>query len=199
MASSEVKICNMALGRIGQSIFIDSLTERSQAANVCSVFFESCRDAVLADFPWNFATARAVLANLGTPPTNWSYRYALPSDCLTAWYLVINGLREPKANERIPFEVAEENDVRVLYTDQPEAELVYTKRVTNPNLFSPQFVIAFSWLLGSEISMPMSAASGLGDKAFKMYQFTISQAQATSLREGQADPERDCEFLSGRD
>ncbi len=198
MASSEVAICNMALGRIGISIFIDNLSESSQEANVCNIFYEPCRDMVLANFPWNFATGRQALADLGTPPTNWLYRYAMPTDCLAARHLVVEGSREPLAKDRIAFEVAEEGNVKVLYTDQAEAELVYTKRVTNPNLFSPQFVMALAWLLGSEIAMPMSAAASLGDKAFKMYMHTISQAQAGSLREGQGGVEPDCEFLTGR-
>lgn len=198
MASSEVAICNMALGRVGQSIFIDSLTENTQAADVCSIFYESCRDATLADGHWNFATSRVALADLGTPPTNWLYRYALPTDCLSTQYLVVPGSRIPLSKDRIKFEVSEEDDVRVLYTDQEEAELVYTKRQENPNMFSPQFVSALAWLLASEIAMPLAAAPALADKAYKMYLNGISQAQAASLREGQSDVEPDCEFLTGR-
>lgn len=198
MASSEVKICNMAIGRVGASVFIDALSEASQEANVCSIFYESCRDRVLADGLWDFATSRAVLADLGTPPTNWQYRYALPSDFLASQYLVIEGTRTPLAKSRIPFKLAEENDVRVLYTDQADAELVYTRRITNPNLFSPQFESALAWLLASEIAMPLSAAPNLGGNAFKMYLAAISQAQAASLNEGREDIEPDSEFISGR-
>jgi hypothetical protein len=188
----------MALGRIGQSIFIDALSENSQAADVCNRFYEPCRDMTLADGHWNFATTRVALADLGTPPTNWLYRYALPADCLAARYLVVEGSRNPLAKTRIPFEVAEEDDARVLYTDQEDAELVYTKRQENPNLFSPQFVSALAWLLASEIAMPLSAAPSIGTNAYKMYLNGISQAQAGSLREGQDDVEPDCEFLTGR-
>ena len=198
MASSVVAICNMALARVGQSIFIDSLSENITAAGVCDLFYEPCRDTVLADGYWNFANTRIALADLGTPPTNWLYRYALPTDCLAVRYLIVEGSRTPLAKDRIPFEVAEEGNVRVLYTDQEEAELLYTKRQENPNLFSPQFISALAWLLASEIAMPLSAAPTLGDKAYKMYLNCISQAQAASLREGQNDVEPDCEFLTGR-
>jgi hypothetical protein len=198
MAASEVQICNMALGRIGISIFIDSLTEASQEATVCNVFYGQSRDRALAEGQFNFTTARVALADLGKPPTNWLYRYAMPSDCLAARYLVIAGSRNPLSKQRIPFEVAQEGDVKVLYTDQPEAELVYTRRITNPNLFSPQCVSAIAWLLGSEIGMPLSAAPNLVQKAAQMYAVAISQAQAISANEGQGDTEPDCEFLSGR-
>lgn len=198
MASSEVAICNMALGHVGISIFIDSLGEASQAANVCRVYFEPARDFALADFDWNFARNRAAMADLGTPPTNWLYRYALPTDCLTVRHLIVAGQREPKANERIPYEIGEEGEVRVLYTDQPEAELVYTRRVTNPNLFSAQFVMALSYLLASHIAMPLAAVSGLGDKALKLYEFTKGKAETASLLEHQEGVERDSDFITGR-
>lgn len=198
MASSEVKICNMALGRVGVSIFIDALTESSQAAVVCNQFYESSRDRALVEGRFNFATTRATLADLGTPPTNWSYRYALPSDCLDVQRIVTPGIRNPLAKNRIPFELAEEAGARVLYTDQAQAELVYTKRVTNPNLFSPQFESALAWLLASEITMPLAAAPNLATNAFKRYLGEISAAQAASLNEAQEDVEPDSEFISGR-
>lgn len=198
MAASEVQICNMALGRIGNSIFIDALTERSQQATVCSLFYEQCRDRALAEGLWDFASARATLADIGTPPTNWAYRYALPSDLLASQYLVIEGTRIPPAKDRIPFQLAEDNGARVLYTNQPEAELVYTKRVTNPNLYSPPFVSAVAWLLASEIALPLSAAPKLANNALQMYQYAISAAQTLSLNEGQDDAEPDSEFISGR-
>lgn len=198
MASSEVAISNMALGHVGISIFIDSLTEGSQASNVCNVYYEPARDFALADFDWNFARNRVTLADLGTPPTNWQYRYALPADCLAVRNLVVAGQREPKASERIPYEIGEENNVRVLYTDLAEAELVYTRRVTNPNLFTAQFVMAMSQLLASYIAMPLSAVPGLGDKALKMYEFYKSKAEVASLREHQEGPERDSDFITGR-
>jgi hypothetical protein len=198
MAVSEVQICNVALGRIGQSIFIDALTERSQAASVCNLFFEPCRDRALADGLWDFATTRVVLADLGANPVNWSYRYALPSDFLAAQYLVIPGIRTPRADQRIPYRLATEGEQRVLYTDLPQAELVYTRRVTNPSLFSPQFNSALSWLIASEIALPLSATPKLAGNAAQMYQIEIAQAQAASLNQHQDDREPESEFITGR-
>jgi hypothetical protein len=198
MASSEVAICNLALGRIGISIFISSLTEVSNEARVCSVFYEPCRDMVLQDFPWNFASKHSALANLGTPPTNWLFRYQLPSDCLEARYIVLPGNRQPRSGQRIAYEVSVENDVKVLYTDQENAELVYTTRVTNPNLFSPLFVMALGWLIGAEAAMPLTAAPRLGDAARRNYALAISAAGSASLREQEAGPEPDSEFITAR-
>lgn len=49
--ASVVQICNMALTRIGQNQFIDSIDEQSKAAELCALHYEQCRDQVLQDFP----------------------------------------------------------------------------------------------------------------------------------------------------
>ena len=50
------------LGRIGVSQFLNDYdTDQSTEANVCRVFYESARDRVLQDLPWNFATRTAPL------------------------------------------------------------------------------------------------------------------------------------------
>lgn len=199
MASSEVQICNLALARVGVSIFIAALDERSTTANVCNLFYEPCRDFVMADdVDWNFATKRIFLADLGTPPNNWAYRYALPTDCLKARFIVVDGMRKPRVEERIPFEVAAEEDIRVLYTDQPIAELVYTKRVTNPNLFSEAFKMTLAWHLAAEIALPLSAAPNLGNRAVQAYNAGIMIARAASLNEAEEGPEPESEFIAGR-
>jgi hypothetical protein len=198
MAATEVGICNMALGNIGISMFISSLSEASNEARVCSTYYEPARDMVLRDFPWNCSKSFSVLADLGTPPTNWGYRYALPSDCITVRFIVVAGIRTPRKDQRIPFEIAVEGGVRVLYTNQPEAEICYSCRVVDPNLFDPLMVIALSWLLASFAAMPLSSVPSLADSARKGYANLIASAGAADLREAEEGPEPECEFLTGR-
>ncbi|MBF8177808.1 hypothetical protein [Herminiimonas contaminans] len=198
MASSEVTICNMALGRVAISRYIASLDERSQQASNCKLFYEPCRDLVLTDYDWNFATKRQQLSNLGNPPKNWAFKYAVPSDCLKARHLTVVGMREPDAKHRIEFELSVEGEAKVLYTDQSLAELVYTRRVTDPNLFSPQFASAVAWKLAGEIALPLSALASLAKTAVQMYQYEIAIAGTTSMNEGQEGQEPESEFIRGR-
>ncbi|MEY8773816.1 hypothetical protein AB9K30_02345 [Klebsiella pneumoniae] len=58
--ASVINICNIALARIGNSRTINSLTEKTKEAYTCNLFYESMRDAVLADNDWNFAMSRVV-------------------------------------------------------------------------------------------------------------------------------------------
>ena len=73
--ASVINICNIALARIGNSRTINSLTEKTKEAYTCNLFYESMRDAVLADNDWNFAMSRVVLADLGDPAPGWLFRY----------------------------------------------------------------------------------------------------------------------------
>lgn len=80
--ASVIEICNRALSNIGNNRSINSLEEASKEAGQCSLYYESIRDAVLADFDWNFATKNIALADTNNPPQDWDYAYTYPTDCL---------------------------------------------------------------------------------------------------------------------
>ena len=105
--ASVVEICNRALSYIGNSRSINSLTEASKEAGECSLHFEACRDAVLSDFDWNFATKRVALADTSNPPPDWEYAYQYPSDCLRITEIMLPGVRNPTAAMRVQYEVVQ--------------------------------------------------------------------------------------------
>lgn len=101
--TSEVDICNQALGAAGARSTISSLTpsDGSEEANNCALYYGRTRDSLLRSALWNFAkkpgTLSLIKAAPGTPenPTTaagpwsnaqpspgWAYAYALPPDCL---------------------------------------------------------------------------------------------------------------------
>lgn len=196
--ASETQICNLALLRVGGQT-IASLDEASREAQLCGLTYEQCRDQLLRTFPWNFARRRAVLADLGTPATNWSYRYACPSDCLQALRVVVPGLRIPR-NDLLPaFELGStDSSQRVIHTDEEECELEYTARITDTTLFDPLFTNALAWLLASEIATPLTAKPDMANLARQAYTFTMREAAAQSLNEGWQGAEPDCEFQAAR-
>ena len=197
--ATDVSICNMALARIGVSTFISSLNEASNEARVCSLFYSEVRDRVLRDFPWNFAKKRVTLADAGDPPAEWGYKYGYPSDCLKARYIVPAGLRNPRNDQRVPFEVANDGGLRVIYTNMETAELVYTYRVTDPTLFDAMFASSVAYLLGSEIAMPLSVKSDVARASLAAYEREVQKAAAHSMDEQQEGPEPVSELITVRD
>ena len=90
--ASVIEICNRALSNIGNSRSINSLNEASKEADQCSLHFDACRDAALADFDWNFATKRLALADTNNPPPDWQYAYQYPTDCVRITEIMVPGI-----------------------------------------------------------------------------------------------------------
>ena len=61
--ASVLGICNSGLIKLGASTIM-SLTEGTKNANLCNEQFAKLRDEVLRGHNWNFAIARAKLAQL---------------------------------------------------------------------------------------------------------------------------------------
>ena len=85
--SSVVEICNFALGLTGSRAVIAAIDENSKEAYHCNLHYESARDAALRARPWRFAKKYQVLADVGSPPSPWLYRYRYPADCLKARHI----------------------------------------------------------------------------------------------------------------
>ena len=80
--ASVVDICNSALNLLGAST-ISALTDDSKNARLCNQRYEPVRNRVFRAHAWNCLHKRVQLAQNSTAPVvEYSYAYALPSDCL---------------------------------------------------------------------------------------------------------------------
>lgn len=175
--ASEVDICNLALGHLGDSATVSSLSppEGSAQAEHCSRFYPIARDSLLEMHAWNFATTRVTLASLGSGWPEWQYCYACPTDAVnllavlasdaTDDYSIQNnfgftqsGLPLVGAGTYTPQTYAQEtlsDGTLVIYTNQVNAMLRYTRTVTDTTIFSPLFVDALAWYLASYLAGPI--------------------------------------------
>jgi len=197
--ASDIDICNLALLRLGTRSTIASLGEGSAEANACALIYPTIRDALLTQYRWGFATRRAALADLGAPPTPWLFRYAYPTDCLLARAID----RPDAALPPIPFEVAGDQDqggnaIRVILTDQPQAVLLYSARITQPGLFNPAFVEALSWMVAAELAVALTGDKGLAQACLQTAAAAIAGAKALDANEAAESRERPVEWLAAR-
>lgn len=208
MATSVVAICNLALDAMGARSTISSLTEGSAEAAACARQYQPALEAVLQAAHWGFARKQASLTLLkdGTVspdqgvPQPWTYEYAFPSDMLLPRYVMpiatsastaIVGTPGPQypISPNVPFIVSSDQDsngnpINVLLTNQAQAVLVYTYRVSNPNLFDSQFVRAFANYLGYLLSIPLSGDKGMAKMAYQIADQTCKQAAASDGNAG---------------
>lgn len=206
---SIIKICNLALTRIGAQT-IASLTEGSAAAVHCKLLYAPQRDALLRMVPWRFATERQALAALTEdPPPQWTYVYQLPSDFLAARYIEppggvpwssdASGLTQSPivSLPSIPtpkFEVWG----RKLMTHQPDAALVYTARAEDPTQFDPLFVEALSYKLAAELVMPLQSDRDTRNLMMRDFQILMSSAMAANNRDAPARIDQAADWIAGR-
>lgn len=196
--ASIVTVWNMALGLVGVNGTIESELERSVNAETCRAHWDQARDYALTDFPWTFARRRVVLAETGTPPSTWAHCYAYPSDCVFALAVVLPGVRVPRWDQCPPFEIGTDGEQTLIYTDQEQAELIYTSRVEDPNRYGAMFLDVAAWALAGLIAMPLTTKRELVDKAENGYERAKSKAAAKTLAEGKSGPEPECDLLAAR-
>lgn len=210
MAISDVAICNLALDAAHCRSTISAVGEASAEGQACARHYTPALESLLRAVHWNFARKQVTLSLLKdatlTPPQSvpqpWLYEYAYPSDCLLA-YGVLPQMTNPNGQAvqvgwqppqpQMPvsrFVVAQDNDITgaavpVILCNVPQAQLVYTTRVTNSNLFDAQFVDAFVDYLGSRLAGPLT-----GDKqhAMNLFQKASAMVKSAASRNGNEGP-----------
>lgn len=190
MPVSIVAICNLALSRIGARSAVQSLNEDSTEAQACKLLYDFARDATLEAHDWNFARARVALADFGGPPAGWSYRYALPSDCLAPRFLE----QSPRTAQRPPFRV----EGGALLTDMAAATLVYTAAVVDPARFSPSFVTALSWRLGADLALPLTGKESLHQRCYAAWREVVNTAAVADANAEAPDAAPDAAWITAR-
>lgn len=200
--ASQVGICNMSLSHLGISKEIAIFeTEKSEEAATVRRFYDVALSKILSDYPWPFATRIAALALVAVEPnTEWLYSYRYPVDCLTL-RRVISGVRNDTRQSRAPYKIASDASGRLIFTDEEDAQVEYTALITDTLQFQADFALAFSYLMAFLIAPRLTAGDQfkLGDKAFKLYQYTAGQATSNAGNEGQRDEEPDSEFVRARE
>ena len=179
MATTDVDICNRALSRLGTRATIAALDENSTEARTAAIWYAATRDTLLRAHDWNFARRRVILAEQGAAPTGWTFRYALPTDCVRL-------LRLASASPEVGaprFEVAGDATSRFVLSDEPAAEAVYTARVDDPNLYDAGFASALVDQLAAHIAYPITQKTETAVRLAQIARGALADAMATDANE----------------
>jgi hypothetical protein len=179
VATTDVDICNRALSRLGTRATISALDENSTEARTASIWYAATRDTLLRAHDWNFARRRIVLAEQGTAPTGWTFRYALPADCIRLLRIA------PVSPEggTVRFEVAGDSTGRFVLCDEPAAEAVYTARVEDPNLYDSGFSSALVDQLAAHVAYPITQKTDTAVRLAQLARAALGDAMAADVNE----------------
>ena len=175
--ATEVDICNLALAHLGDDATIASLNppEGSAQAEKAARFYPIARNSLLEMHTWNFAAKRGNIALTTNSLDQWDYAYVAPADMMSPVAIIsptaqndyatrmsagdtpggITSNYAPTivAGQYTPQQFAVEGNL--IYTNQENAVLRYQAFITDPSLFSPQFVVTLSWHLASMMAGPV--------------------------------------------
>ena len=186
MATTDVDICNLALGIIGDSR-IQSRSERSKEASECDRFYDQALDEALEAFDWPFARSysRGVTPSGIDAVTGYAHAFAVPSDTI-AIRGIARSMRGQVSPEFTLSSVASPTGayVRLIHTDRDGGVIVYTRRETFVPAFTPLFVAAVAAKLASYIAMPLTKSKEKRDDADKKYREVIEQAAVSVGNQG---------------
>lgn len=178
--ASDVEIANAALVDLGHEP-IQSFLDDSDQARALNTIYTMNRDRTLAAHPWNFATKRLSLAaaviTLNTD--EWDNAYLLPADSLRVLYI------EPRGT---PF-VVENGYILTNVAAPVRCPVVF--RITDPELFSTNFVSAFQYRLSAALCNAITARRGSAQDYWKLYQIELQEARTADGMEGWEAREND--------
>ena len=165
-ALTEVRICNLALGKIGAER-ITSLSQDKKEAKLCSLFYSEKRDEVLEAHPWNFATDRVALTQIGTAPiSGYAYQYQLP---VSPKCLKVLEITESVGNWKV------EGDY--LLCNEDTVEIRYIKQVVDVSKFDSLFTDALACLLASELAIPITENLQMANMMYQKYLVVLRRAR----------------------
>lgn len=180
--SSDVDICNLALGFLGDEAEVAALTESSAQAAYCKRFYPMARDTVLQMGQFGFSLRRAALAEdlVDDVPNSWSFAYTVPNGCISKIALLPpNATNDTTDMQDYAVEAIDDAGHEVIYTNQEQAVLRYVQRVTDTTRFQPLVVIAIARLLASYLAGPLikgSAGTDIGLKQMEIFMKTSMPA-----------------------
>lgn len=177
---NNIEICNLALGRIGVEE-INRMDESSQAARICTRYFDFTRQNVLRRFPWTFATKRVQLAQLNETTPDYRYVYQYPADALAVRLMYNDSfIGLPKDNY---FRIMSGTGGRKIYSNIADAHIEYTADIKDSEVFDSQFVEAFSWKLAAEMAFVLTGNMNLATNAIQAYNAYFTEAAGEDAAE----------------
>lgn len=171
--ASVVDVCNKGLDKVGHGP-ITSLADGTKAANLCTRNWETIRDQVLRDHPWNFAVKRAILAPTTTAPVwGFSYSFPLPAGCLR--------LLEVRDMSTGDYEV----EGKAILANATALYIRYIDRIEDPASFDALFIDAAACRLAFELCESLTQSNTKKNDLWQEYDDALTRAKRV---DGQENP-----------
>jgi len=190
--ASVVNMCNSALNLLGAST-ISALTDDTKNAKLCNQRYEPVRNRVFRSHAWNCLHKRVQLAQNSTAPVvEYSYAYALPSDCLRV-LKIHNGTTDSIASA-LDYKLEGRNIV----TDEGTIYLIYIALDTDPNNYDVYLRESISHQLSADICYSITNNATLANQYMLRADERLREARFIDATENSLGTIESSEFTDAR-
>lgn len=186
--ATEVDICNLALGLLGDEAAVTSIAPpNGPQSGHCSRWYPLALRKLFEEAPWAFATRRqkgVELASVDVGLYDYSHAFAVPSACVK-----LIALKDAQTKEPVEYEVEliESNGSRAIFTDATDVVLVYVEYIKAATVYPTYFTQALVLLLAAYLvgSVKRSdSSSEMARQLFAQYEQALSRAKNQDARQG---------------
>ena len=190
--ASAVDIANSALNLLGAST-ISAFTDDSKNARLINQRYEPVRNRVFRSHAWNCLHKRVQLAQNSTAPViEYTYAYALPSDCLRV-LKVHNGTTDSIASA-IDYKLEGRNIV----TDEGTVYLIYVALDTDPNNYDSYLQESISHQLAADLCYAITNNATLANNYMARADERLREARFIDATENSLGTIESNEFTDAR-
>lgn len=171
MSVSQIKICNLALIRVGADR-ISSINEDTKSAIVLNAIYELIRDSVLRAHPWNCATKRAILTpTADTPLFEFDFEYDFTADML-------------RPVDAFPEDIEFAVEGRKILCNEETLDMGYIFSNTDESSWDSNLADAVAWRLAAESAYSLTQSLSLAQGCEKAYKAILAEARSMDGMEG---------------
>jgi len=195
-ALSKVDIGNLALSNVGAKVSILNFNDKTNEARRVNQWYDVSRKQVLKAYDWSFARKRQDLAEHGDdPPDQWAVRYQYPSDCIQ-----MRRIWNPAGETvpPVPWALETSGTTKSILTNMEDAVGIYTFDQEDTSMFTEDFSLALSWLIGFYIAFSITGKRSIAKDCWSTYSVLIASAPANDSNEQVEDLPKDADWIQGR-
>lgn len=202
MGSQAVGICNVALANLGDAAQITSLDppDGSAQAAMCATLYPQALTSLLEMHAWSFNSKRAVLFEVTSTRGEFAHAYVHPEGVLKARKVL--PANASSDSDSVPYVVElDDEGHRVIYTNEPDAHLLYNVRVGDGVVFPYLFRMAVAWQLSALIAGGMVKGDVGRDAALnatRMMAGFLGQARVADATQRKVEPEHIPAWFHGK-
>lgn len=180
--TSDINICNMALGNIGAEP-INSFNDQSQSARICRSYYSYLRDYLQASYAWGFNRKKLKLVTSDESIPGWTAVYAYPPEALHINYLFC---KDEDAEIMIPnkkYDILFGSKKRIACEEAEELYADCRVSIEDVSAWPAAFTEALVWGLSSRIAMALTKSNELISSCNSMFSQALGTACALCANE----------------